>query len=76
MDRLVHGFTKNKGVLRPCNWMIYTVESLWIIIKHPRNRGKFDSDEAVTIELNNPTCGDKISLQMQVEDGIVRMLNL
>ena len=40
--------------------------------KTPRNRGKFESDEAVTIELNNPTCGDKISLQMQVEDGIVQ----
>ncbi|MFD0692520.1 Fe-S cluster assembly sulfur transfer protein SufU [Paenibacillus sp. GCM10027628] len=40
--------------------------------KNPRNRGKFESDEAVTIDLNNPTCGDKISLQMQVEDGIVK----
>ncbi|NEW07813.1 SUF system NifU family Fe-S cluster assembly protein [Paenibacillus sp. SYP-B3998] len=41
--------------------------------KSPRNRGKFESDEAVTIDLNNPTCGDKISLQMQVEDGIVKI---
>ncbi|MDF2645543.1 MAG: NifU [Paenibacillus sp.] len=41
--------------------------------KTPRNRGKFESDEAVTIDLNNPTCGDKISLQMQVEDGVVKM---
>ncbi|MBD0382718.1 Fe-S cluster assembly sulfur transfer protein SufU [Paenibacillus sedimenti] len=40
--------------------------------KNPRNRGKFESDEAVTIDLNNPTCGDKISLQMQVEDGLVK----
>ncbi|UJF34687.1 Fe-S cluster assembly sulfur transfer protein SufU [Paenibacillus hexagrammi] len=39
--------------------------------KNPRNRGKFDADEAVTIDLNNPTCGDKISLQMKVEDGMV-----
>lgn len=39
--------------------------------KNPRNRGKFDSSEAVTIDLNNPTCGDKISLQMKVEDGKV-----
>jgi nitrogen fixation NifU-like protein len=40
--------------------------------KTPRNRGKFDSDQAVTIDLNNPTCGDKISLQMQIEGGIVK----
>jgi nitrogen fixation protein NifU and related proteins len=39
--------------------------------KSPRNRGKFDSSEAVTIDLNNPTCGDKISLQIKVEDGKV-----
>ena len=40
--------------------------------KNPRNRGKFEATEAVTIDLNNPTCGDKISLQMQVEDGKVK----
>ncbi|MGM1047892.1 MAG: Fe-S cluster assembly sulfur transfer protein SufU [Bacillota bacterium] len=39
--------------------------------KNPRNRGKFE-DDAVTIDLNNPTCGDRISLQMKVEDGIVK----
>ncbi|WP_248930452.1 Fe-S cluster assembly sulfur transfer protein SufU [Paenibacillus hamazuiensis] len=38
--------------------------------KNPRNRGSFDN-EAVTINLNNPTCGDRITLQMQVEDGKV-----
>ncbi|WP_019535028.1 Fe-S cluster assembly sulfur transfer protein SufU [Paenibacillus ginsengihumi] len=38
--------------------------------KNPRNRGTFE-DEAVSIDLNNPTCGDKIQLQMQVEDGKV-----
>ena len=26
---------------------------------------------AVTIDLNNPTCGDQISLQLQVDDGKV-----
>jgi nitrogen fixation NifU-like protein len=40
--------------------------------KTPRNRGTFDSSEAVTINLNNPTCGDRISLQLQIEDGIVK----
>lgn len=39
--------------------------------KSPRNRGTFEG-EAVTIDLNNPTCGDKIQLQMQVEDGKVK----
>ncbi len=38
--------------------------------KNPRNRGEMN-EEAVTINLNNPTCGDRISLQLQVEDGIV-----
>lgn len=39
--------------------------------KNPRNRGKFE-DGAVTIDLNNPTCGDRISLQLKVEDGIIQ----
>ncbi|MEJ8306926.1 Fe-S cluster assembly sulfur transfer protein SufU [Saccharibacillus sacchari] len=39
--------------------------------KNPRNKGKFE-DEGVTIDLNNPTCGDKISLQLQLEQGIVK----
>lgn len=39
--------------------------------KNPRNRGTFEG-ESVSIDLNNPTCGDKIQLQMQVEDGKVK----
>lgn len=38
--------------------------------KNPRNRGTMN-DDAVTINLNNPTCGDRISLQLIVEDGKV-----
>jgi len=38
--------------------------------KNPRNRGTLD-EESVTINLNNPTCGDRISLQLQVVDGQV-----
>jgi nitrogen fixation protein NifU and related proteins len=38
--------------------------------KNPRNRGEL-SDESISIQLNNPTCGDRISLQLQVEDGKV-----
>jgi len=39
--------------------------------KNPRNRGTLE-DDAVTVQLNNPTCGDKISLQMRVVDNIVK----
>ncbi|UVI31846.1 Fe-S cluster assembly sulfur transfer protein SufU [Paenibacillus spongiae] len=39
--------------------------------KNPRNRGSLEED-AISISLNNPTCGDRITLQMQVEDGKVK----
>ncbi|CAM2971296.1 Fe-S cluster assembly sulfur transfer protein SufU [Paenibacillus sediminis] len=39
--------------------------------KNPRNKGAFE-DDAVTVNLNNPTCGDRISLQLKVEDGVVQ----
>ncbi|PKR78082.1 SUF system NifU family Fe-S cluster assembly protein [Halalkalibacillus sediminis] len=38
--------------------------------KNPRNRGQLEGDHT-TVELNNPTCGDRIDLQLKVEDGIV-----
>ncbi|WEK55291.1 MAG: SUF system NifU family Fe-S cluster assembly protein [Candidatus Cohnella colombiensis] len=38
--------------------------------KTPRNRGEI-ADDSVTINLNNPTCGDRISLQLQLENGSV-----
>ena len=28
----------------------------------------------MTIDMNNPTCGDRIHLTLKVEDGIVKML--
>ncbi|MFD0868828.1 NifU-like protein [Chlamydia abortus] len=39
--------------------------------KNPRNRGSFE-DGGITIDLNNPSCGDRISLQLKLEDGIVK----
>jgi nitrogen fixation protein NifU and related proteins len=36
--------------------------------KSPRNRGKI-GDDGVSIEMNNPTCGDRIELQLKVDDG-------
>lgn len=39
--------------------------------KNPRNRGQLENG-AVSVDLNNPSCGDKISLQMQVQEGVVQ----
>ncbi|TLS38813.1 Fe-S cluster assembly sulfur transfer protein SufU [Pseudalkalibacillus caeni] len=36
--------------------------------KNPRNRGEL-ADGDLTVDMNNPTCGDSIQLQMKVEDG-------
>jgi nitrogen fixation NifU-like protein len=36
--------------------------------KNPRNRGELEGD-TLKINMNNPTCGDRIQLQMNVEDG-------
>jgi nitrogen fixation NifU-like protein len=39
--------------------------------KSPRNRGEFEN-EALTVTLNNPTCGDRIQIQMMVEDEKIK----
>ncbi|TCT19100.1 nitrogen fixation NifU-like protein [Melghiribacillus thermohalophilus] len=39
--------------------------------KNPRNRGTLEGDDSLTIDMNNPTCGDSIHLQMKIEDGKV-----
>jgi nitrogen fixation NifU-like protein len=39
--------------------------------KTPRNKGTLDTN-SVNIEMNNPTCGDRILLTLQVEEGIVK----
>jgi nitrogen fixation protein NifU and related proteins len=38
--------------------------------KNPRNRGVLE-DDALTVDMNNPTCGDRIHLTMKIEDGKV-----
>jgi len=38
--------------------------------KNPRNRGSLE-DESLTVDMNNPTCGDRIHLTFKVEDGKV-----
>jgi len=38
--------------------------------KNPRNKGSLETD-AVTIDMNNPTCGDRIHLTLKVKYGVV-----
>ena len=38
--------------------------------KNPRNKGSLD-ENTVTIDMNNPTCGDRIHLTLKLNDGIV-----
>lgn len=38
--------------------------------KTPRNKGSFD-DGAATVEMNNPTCGDRIALQLNLNNGVI-----
>lgn len=45
-----------------------------VIMDHyrsPRNKGELDNP-TVSVELNNPLCGDEITLQLEVEDGTVK----
>ncbi|MBU5267296.1 Fe-S cluster assembly sulfur transfer protein SufU [Virgibacillus proomii] len=39
--------------------------------KSPRNKGSLDGD-VLSVDMNNPTCGDRIQLHLQVADGIVK----
>ncbi len=38
--------------------------------KNPRNKGLLE-DGNISIDMNNPTCGDRIQIQMKIEDGKV-----
>ena len=38
--------------------------------KNPRNRGVIE-DDSLTINMNNPTCGDRIQLTLKVENDMV-----
>lgn len=45
-----------------------------VIMDHyqrPRNRGKI-GEEVLSVHLNNPSCGDTITLQLQVEDDMIK----
>ncbi|WP_066291269.1 Fe-S cluster assembly sulfur transfer protein SufU [Bacillus sp. FJAT-29937] len=38
--------------------------------KNPRNRGVLE-DDSLTINMNNPTCGDRIQLTLKLDEGKV-----
>lgn len=39
--------------------------------KNPRNKGSLSGD-SLSLEMNNPTCGDRIQLHFRLEDDIVK----
>ncbi|MCF7925808.1 MAG: SUF system NifU family Fe-S cluster assembly protein [Candidatus Izimaplasma sp.] len=40
--------------------------------KNPRNKGLVNDSNYHTIHIKNPSCGDDITIQSKVEDGIVK----
>ncbi|GGE48465.1 iron-sulfur cluster assembly scaffold protein NifU [Pullulanibacillus camelliae] len=40
--------------------------------KNPRNKGQIDSNDKLTIDMNNPTCGDRIQLHLEVKDNVIK----
>jgi nitrogen fixation NifU-like protein len=38
--------------------------------KNPRNKGVLDN--SLTVDMNNPTCGDRIRLTLDLEDNVVK----
>ena len=39
--------------------------------KNPRNKGKLDNG-TMTVDMNNPTCGDRIHLTFDIEDSVIK----
>ena len=39
--------------------------------RHPHNRGVLEAPDA-EVRLRNPSCGDDITLQLQVQDGVIQ----
>jgi SUF system NifU family Fe-S assembly protein len=40
--------------------------------KNPRNKGLLQDSAYKTIHIKNPTCGDDITIQSKIEDGLVK----
>jgi nitrogen fixation protein NifU and related proteins len=43
--------------------------------KNPRNKGLKDEETFYNVHLKNPTCGDDITVQVKVVDGIITACN-
>jgi SUF system NifU family Fe-S assembly protein len=43
--------------------------------KNPRNKGLVQGDGYKTIHIKNPTCGDDITVQSKIENGVVTDVN-
>ena len=39
--------------------------------KHPRNKGLVDDASYLTIHLNNPSCGDELTIQLKIEKDMI-----
>lgn len=39
--------------------------------KNPRNKGLKEQDDRISVHLKNPTCGDDITIELKIEDGII-----
>ncbi len=37
--------------------------------KHPRNKGLVDDASYLTIHLNNPSCGDELTIQLKIDEN-------
>jgi SUF system NifU family Fe-S assembly protein len=40
--------------------------------KNPRNKGLIENDKYHTVRIKNPSCGDDITMQTYVEDGLIK----
>jgi len=39
--------------------------------KKPHNYGQIDSKDKITIDMNSPTCGDRIQLHLAIKDNVI-----
>jgi nitrogen fixation protein NifU and related proteins len=46
-------------------------EELMDMFKNPHNRGAMD-DPSVSISKKNPMCGDELTLQLDIKDGVIK----
>ncbi|CDR30352.1 NifU-like protein [Acholeplasma oculi] len=42
--------------------------------KYPKHKGLLNDETYLTVQLNNPTCGDDLIVQLLVENGVIKDL--